>query len=357
VLAPYYEDAVFFAADRAFLPLAWLAAKAAAAEKGRHFDVVIFTEPGAAKNLEAPPGARLVEVELPASMQAWPHPPHMSVFAYARLAAPEFWLSRYRRVLYLDSDTRITGPLTPLFTLDMQGAMLGMVEDCGRYLGNSSGRRDWAAYQQKIGLNPDAPYFNSGAMLADVAQWRAAKLWEQAQALVQTHKEGLIFMDQDALNVIGAGRILELSSRWNFQTHYFALGLEDVVHPHVLHYANVLKPWRDPEWRLLYGEREARKFAALFSASPWRHYMSSGLYTHAKIKLLRWWQDQAAIHHARRHRHVTKQEIARHVANFTAMAPELRHNVPAGFAQAAAAGRYADLTPEEASAWAVNLRA
>ncbi len=356
MIEQYYEDAVFFAADRAFLPMAWIAARAAAQEPGRHFDVVVLTPHGAATK-QPPPGVRVIEVDLPETMKAWPHPPHMSTFAYARLPAPEFWLSRYRRLLYLDSDTRITGPLAPLFGLDMQGAMLGMVEDCGRYLGDSAGRRDWAAYQTKIGLDPTATYFNSGAILIDVPRWREADGWARAASLVQTHRDELIFMDQDALNVVGAGQILELSPRWNFQTHYFALGLEDIVQPHVLHYANVLKPWRDPEWRLLYGEDDSLAFAKLFATSPWPHYMSPGLYTHAKFKLHRRWQDYCARYHARHHRHVKEQDIARHVANFTAMAPQLRQDVRAGFAAAAEAGRYADLPPEEAARWALSLRA
>ncbi len=78
----------------------------------------------------------------------------MSPFAYARLAAAQLWLRDYDRLLYIDSDTRLAGPLAPLFRLELGDAMAAMTEDCGRYLGVAAGREDWDGYRRRTGPAP-----------------------------------------------------------------------------------------------------------------------------------------------------------------------------------------------------------
>ncbi|MDE8344757.1 MAG: glycosyltransferase family 8 protein [Acidocella sp.] len=341
------RNAVFFASDAAYLPLAWVAARAASAEPGRNFDVVLLAEHEAARTLIAPPGVIMRHVALPANLAALAGPAHMSAFTYARLAAADVWLSDYDRLLYIDSDTRITGPLSPLFTLDLHGALIAGAEDCGRYLGTAAGREDWDEYRAATGLPRDRPYYNSGVMLMDAAQWRAEGTWQAAQDFIADRPNALRFMDQDVLNVLAAGRIAELSPRWNFMTHYMALGLEPVIAPHILHYANVLKPWRDPEWATLYGDADSRAFAALFAGTPWPHLVPSGLYRTG------FWRMRAARRAALRARHVPPGAIAGHVANFTAMAARLKCDVRAGIKDGL--DRYIDVTDAEKAAWHAAL--
>ncbi|MBU6449107.1 MAG: glycosyltransferase family 8 protein [Rhodospirillales bacterium] len=336
------SKAVFFAADAVYLPLAWVAARSVAAEPARDFDVWLLVD----KKLEAtvpPPGVFLRGIALPELFLAASGPAHMSAFSYARLLAADDWLRDYDRLLYIDSDTRIAGALAPLFQLELGNAIAAMTEDCGRYLGNAGGRENWDAYRAVTGL-PDAPYFNAGVMLLDAARWRQEALGQRAETMVRTRGPALRFMDQDVLNVLLAGRIAELSPRWNFMTHYMALGLEDVVRPRILHYANVLKPWRDPEWATLYGRRDATAFARLFEDSPWPGFVHKGLGSALP------WRKQAALRAAQAARHVPEAALAGHVANFTAMAPRLRREMRAGFAEGAA--RYVDLTPAERGSWA-----
>ena len=58
MIAPDFPDAVFFAADKNYLPNAWVAAKAAAAEPGRRFDVLLLVETGVLpEGLAAPQAA------------------------------------------------------------------------------------------------------------------------------------------------------------------------------------------------------------------------------------------------------------------------------------------------------------
>lgn len=336
-------NAVFFAADETYLELAWVAAREAAKEAGRIFDVWLLLKAGLEQNIAPPPGVRVCGIELPAPFNAAGGPAHMSCFTYARLLAADEWLSGYDRLVYMDSDTRITGPLNPLFALDLRENIAAMAEDCGRHLGDAGGREDWDDYRAATGLPMQGSYFNAGVFLLEARQWRAEALGAQARAMVATRGERLRFMDQDVLNVLLAGRIAELSPRWNFGTHYMRLGLEGIVQPHILHYLNVLKPWRDPEWAALYGKRDARAFAQLFASSFWPGFVHKGLTSPLP------WCQRAALTAAQAARHVPETALAQHMANFTAMAPRLRRDVRAGFV--AGAARYADLTPEDAARW------
>jgi len=330
------RNVVFFAADRTYLPIAWTAAKTAAAEPGRDFDVLILTED--AVSVPAPPGCRILQMALPAVIQGWPRLPHASPIAYARLAAAELVLGDYERAVYIDSDTSIHGPLAALFALDLRGAVLAMVEDCGRYLRDAADQAVWDDYRRALGLDPAAVYFNSGVIVMDLAAMRAMRLWRQAQDFIATHGERLIFMDQDVLNVLAAGRIAELSPRWNFMTHFFGLGLEAEVMPRIRHYVDVLKPWRDPEWQLLHGLEAPRHFARLFADSPWAGYVPRGLY--GKFRLP--WQSRAALRQAENARQLTPEAVAAHVAYFQALAARLRVSVRQRFSKSAAEGRYID---------------
>ena len=143
------SKAVFFAADAAYFELAWVAARRAAAEPGRDFDVWMLVDK-APTGTAPPPGVFIKEIELPEVFIAVSGPAHMSAFSYARLLAADYWLRDYDRLLYIDSDTRIAGALTPLLELDLGHAMAAMAEDCGRYLGAAGGRENWDEYRARL---------------------------------------------------------------------------------------------------------------------------------------------------------------------------------------------------------------
>ena len=337
-----HANAVVFATDATYLPIAWTAAKTAAAQPGRNFDVLLLTAPGLTRRVPPPPGCQMREVELPAALRGLPHPAHMSPFANVRLAIADIWARGYERLLYLDSDTRITGPLAPLFGLDLQGNTIAMVQDCGRYLRDAAAKPDWDKYRASLGSDPTAPYYNAGVLLIDTARWHTQNCWQRLQDFITAREGNLIFMDQDALNVVCAGRIAELSPRWNFQTHYFGLGLEAVVQPRILHYLNILKPWRDPEWAEMYGGEAPRAFAGLLADSPWPRLMHPGLTRAGR------WRRWGALRAARHTRRVPDEAVKRYLCHFTAIAERLRREIPVGLA---AAPRCVDLSPDESRAW------
>jgi hypothetical protein len=337
------EDVVYFAADENYLPLAWLAAQSAAAVPDRRFDVLILLEKGAARGIRPPAGCRFLEIEIPAEIRAWPVQSHMSIFAYVRLAAPDFWLHDYRRGLYLDCDILVPGSVAPLFTLELGGALFAMAQDCGHYIRDEAERAEFAAQSAALGLDGAATYFNSGAVLTDLAQWRADGCWQRAIGYVRTHGARLRYMDQDAVNFLGRGRTREVSPRWNFQKHYFGAGLEGVIAPRIFHYINVVKPWRDPEWAALHGDAAVKIFADLFRRSPWPDFMPAALGGRRPF-----WRRRSGVVARRK---LADEVMQGHVAHYRAITPAIHQRFRAGVAAALAAGRYADLSADEVVAW------
>src|SRR4029077_14814785 len=69
------------------------------------------------------------------------------------------------RVLYLDSDLIVTGPLDELWSTDLVAHPLAAVTN-PLYPGMST------AFFRVLGLPTETAYFNSGVMLIDLEDWR-----------------------------------------------------------------------------------------------------------------------------------------------------------------------------------------
>ena len=96
------------------------------------------------------------------------------------------------------------------------------------------------------------PYFNSGMLLVDLAQWREHNIAAQLLQTATTIDKSVPYGDQCFLNTVFQKNWLQLEESWNFQTgavQYFQkrnLGeifpKPDTVPP-VIHYTTRAKPW------------------------------------------------------------------------------------------------------------------
>lgn len=176
--------------------------------------------------------------------------------AVTRLLLADYLPPTLDRVLYLDLDLLVEGSLLPLWQMELDGHPLAAVSDPF-----ARRRFFWAARlaqdAQAAGLSrcPTEPYFNSGVMLIDLAQWRREQVGTRAIALLRAHPDGFPLEDQDALNLILQGRILALSPRWNLvepitqlwdwdHQSYQAWPWADwLLSPAIRHFAGQIKPW------------------------------------------------------------------------------------------------------------------
>jgi lipopolysaccharide biosynthesis glycosyltransferase len=137
-----------------------------------------------------------------------------------KVAYPDL-LPKLQKVIHLDADTIITGPLDELWKTDLTGKWLAAVrEDRGRY--------------HPFG---DA-YYNMGVALLNLAQLRKDKAVEQMVHYLNTVRQP--FADQDAWNkyAIEQDKAVALPVKWN---ENFATGYTDS--PAIVHYCGFADWW------------------------------------------------------------------------------------------------------------------
>lgn len=166
---------------------------------------------------------------------------HITLASYYRLLAPAHLPPEVERFLYLDSDLVAEADISPLFDVDLAGGVLAAVANSCTWHG-------------QIGLPAGAPYFNAGVLMVDRRRWEAERVSERVLAVIAEKRESLRYWDQDAINLVFAGRWTRLDPRWN-QQHYFpfiqpaALGFEPAAmkraldDPFIVHFTGGSKPW------------------------------------------------------------------------------------------------------------------
>jgi lipopolysaccharide biosynthesis glycosyltransferase len=137
----------------------------------------------------------------------------MTTAAYMRLLIPEI-LEKEETVIYLDSDLLVQHDLSALLREAdrFPGSAILAVDDfrhpdLGEVLGDQN--------CLDLGVDPRAAYFNSGVLVINVKEWRDLQVAEKAFAFVRQNAPIMRYHDQDALNVVLAGRWKRLDPRWN----------------------------------------------------------------------------------------------------------------------------------------------
>ena len=257
---------IFFVVDAKFFLLAAIQAVRALAMSGGDVGVHVFVDgQGSGEvrfdpRIEAESAGRLhlhrgalaaLTPEALPTPKAWPRE------IYGRLFAPQILVAD--RLLYLDVDVVIDGPLDELFSLDMRGAALAATYDVA--IEEALDRR-----VEKIPANgrpAGARYFNSGMLLIDRKRWLERDVAAEALAFFPK-RLGLGYLDQDFLNFLFPDW-LPLSPRWNCLIPFLEAGLQGAINPRVVHVTGFVKPWHR-EFADQY-PAYAREFAAQVSAA------------------------------------------------------------------------------------------
>lgn len=114
------------------------------------------------------------------------------------------------RVLALDADTLVLQSLAPLYEREFgENLLLAVVGENSR------------ARMTAVGEDPSLPYFNAGVMLMNLKAMRAEQFGPRAIELGHERFEEFIFVDQDAMNSVAAGRWGPLHPRWNAMSHFY----------------------------------------------------------------------------------------------------------------------------------------
>ena len=192
---------------------------------------------------------------------------HLSSTAYARLFVASLLPADLQRVIYLDCDVFVRGSLAPLFETDLQGCILGGVEDLGIKDRMNRGVFPWVCKKGE--------YINSGVLLIDLKCWRETKTEQALCAYLRQPRYPLLFEDQDAINFVLDQKIKILAPAWNGQMYWGHSEMNKIpgikqlrqllLECPIVHFASPAKPWiRGSGWHT-----NSRQYKKWMENSPW----------------------------------------------------------------------------------------
>jgi lipopolysaccharide biosynthesis glycosyltransferase len=190
----------------------------------------------------------------PDRLSAYSSSRHLTVESVLRLLVPELLPPDIERALYLDCDLCVLKDITPLWQLDeTQFAACASIDPVVRVVSNESGLGNY----RELGIPGDSPYFNAGILLMNLRTWREEQIGRATLEYLNLHE--CLFLDQDAINAVLAGRIGVLPMTWNANVShlkYFSKWPEDDFKraiapevrslqrsPAICHFAGGFKPW------------------------------------------------------------------------------------------------------------------
>ena len=160
---------------------------------------------------------------------------------YYRIFAAKYLPEALERVLYLDPDVVVNGPVRPLYETPMGDCLFAAASHVRELF-----RR---VNELRLDMDERSPYINSGVMLMNLSRLRAEQREDEVFDYIERHSSALLLPDQDVLSGLYGPRILPLDPlRYNMTERLAALrGLEpDWVRQNsvLIHYCGRNKPWK-----------------------------------------------------------------------------------------------------------------
>jgi len=178
------------------------------------------------------------EVDLPVQSD------YISRATFGRLHIANVLPASCDRAIFLDSDILVSGDVTELWQIDLQGCTLAAaLEQTAPTLGSDGGLENL----DTLGLDPGLPYFNAGVLLIDLHAWRRRAVGTRAVEHIRRFRPRL--MDQDALNAVVARDWHELDPVWNLTSYWFRTRYRQrrnrplLASARIIHFVGHRKPW------------------------------------------------------------------------------------------------------------------
>ena len=171
---------------------------------------------------------------------------HISMATYYRIFLESILPEDVSKVLYLDCDLIVNGPVNACWHTDISRYAIGCVEDMW------SGKTD---NYERLSYDASFSYFNAGVLLVNLNHWREMKFQNKAMQYIPGHIDKLVFNDQDVLNALLYDKKQFLPFRYNVQDGFLRrkrrirptsipLLDEELKHPVIIHYTGGKKPWQ-----------------------------------------------------------------------------------------------------------------
>lgn len=136
---------------------------------------------------------------------------HTTKACYYRLSMANLIPKDVDRVLYFDCDIVVTKNISELWNTNLEGKAVAAVVDEGEL---------HMSYDQ-LGFSPKYGYFNSGAMIIDLAYWREHNMFDAFMQIIREHTGRMRQHDQEILNIAFFNNVKRLPLKYNFQENFF----------------------------------------------------------------------------------------------------------------------------------------
>ena len=166
---------------------------------------------------------------------------------YYRIFAAKYLPESIDRILYLDPDIIVNGPLNEIYSLPMDDYFFAAASHTGTII--------TAVNSLRLDMEEDAPYINSGVMLMNLDLLRKEQDFDDVFGFIEKRKGMLILPDQDIISALYGSRIYALDTyRYNMTELLYVLhspfekrlNLEWVrKNSAIIHYCGRNKPWKE----------------------------------------------------------------------------------------------------------------
>ena len=186
---------------------------------------------------------------------------YISSETYFRLFFP-YLLTKYKKILWLDSDTLVRRDVAELFNTELGDLLIGATRDYKATALLKGADPEYKIFcQTELGISDPYRYFQAGVLLLNLEMLRQTISFGEMRTQVQEAQYP--FGDQDILNKLCAGRVYWLDNRWdvvadvddyvsNFLRYWdpgktymdYQVAKRD---PYIIHFAGPTKPWHSPQ--------------------------------------------------------------------------------------------------------------
>lgn len=180
--------------------------------------------------------------------------------AYYRLLTP--WiLEKYDKAIVMDCDIIVNQDISILFDEDIEDYLAAGVKDIVWQGLVNNFNSDTKEYTEKVmGLKNPYNYINTGVLLMNLKKFREKFILEEFIKFAQSKK--LRVQEQDLLNIILENKVKFIDLKYNFYVETNPWVTEQLTlapysgfneynctknNPVLIHYANLPKPWSNPE--------------------------------------------------------------------------------------------------------------
>lgn len=170
----------------------------------------------------------------------------LTVHAWYRILLPDILPQNVARVLYLDADTIVTGPMDDLFEMNMADKSIAASLDPASFNDMTYDR---------CGYDKQKLYICSGIILMNLDYWRQNKLTNKIIEYARLNNKRLLFQDQDAINYICQDTKIILPFQYGTVLWFFCMKelyadrsyykqlYNSFYHPVIIHYIGC-HPWQ-----------------------------------------------------------------------------------------------------------------